>query len=57
MRKFRKTKGSDLADSYKKGWELATDRFEKLSNQYKLFGSVNQVLPNPIYFRTTNQKG
>lgn len=31
MWKFRKSKGSELAESYKKGWELALKRLEKIN--------------------------
>lgn len=35
MWKFKNIQGSILADSYKKGWELAVFRFERYSSQAK----------------------
>lgn len=36
MRKFKNIKGSELAESYKKGWELAIKSFEKINPNDKL---------------------
>ena len=31
MRKFRKVKGSELAESYKRGWEMAINSLENIN--------------------------
>lgn len=43
MRKFRKIKGSELAESYKKGWELALKSLEKINpnEQWSAVGSIS----------------
>ncbi|MCH7400145.1 hypothetical protein MM236_19280 [Belliella sp. DSM 107340] len=48
MRKFRKVKGSELAESYKKGWEMAINSLEKANSNDK---------ESPIFIiRPKNQK-